>query len=59
MSPEESGINCVKGYGTIKFVQGEKSAYCPISGRGSCVDCDVITKGEAREAKQVTVEEKE
>ncbi|MBA7641894.1 hypothetical protein ES703_49580 [subsurface metagenome] len=58
MSPESSGIYCVKGYGTIKFVETASAAFCPISGRGCCVDCDVITKEEATEGKQVKVQEK-
>lgn len=55
---DEKGIYCVKHYGTIVFVQGKDGAYCPISGRYSCVDCDVISKEEAMKSKQVKVEEK-
>lgn len=57
MSPEEKGVYCVKGYGTIRFVETASAAFCPISGRHACVDCDVITKEEASRDKQVKTKE--
>ena len=52
----EKGIYCVKGYGTILFVQGARNAFCPISGYGSWNGCDVITQEEAMKIKQVKIE---
>ena len=54
----EKGIYCIKHYGTIVFVRGTNNDYCPISGAGSCEACDVITKEEAKELKQVKKEQK-
>lgn len=51
---EVRAIVCIKDYGTVAFVGGGTgAARCPISGKSSCVTCDVITANEAKTAKQV------
>ena len=59
MSPEERGIYCVKGYGNIQFVGAGTTAFCPISGTRSCVECHVVTAEQAKEGKQVKPQTKE
>jgi len=49
----EFNLECPKFYGKITFVVRPDFAFCPISGKTDCVECDVVRKGELGEDKQV------
>jgi hypothetical protein len=34
-------VNCPIGYGAITFIGGGTGRYCPVSGKATCVECDV------------------
>lgn len=55
----DSNVYCPKHYGDIKFVVAGTTAYCPVSNAHDCLECDIVTKGEAdRAGKEVMKAEK-
>jgi len=59
MSPH---LECPKNFGAITFVITSSSSaalgWCPVSGKGDCVECNVSPKGDLGEGRQVKRKEK-
>jgi len=54
-------LRCPKGYQDIRFVvigtTQASSAWCPISGKPNCVDCDIVENTEGARPHQVKKKE--